>query len=64
MKLLAYCSLIQKSSYRELEKIDTEPRSEKYRMHCFLQKIFCTGDEYKEVRKVFLKHLKGKAAWR
>lgn len=64
MKFLAYCSLIQKSSYRELEKIDTEPRSEKYRMHCFLQKIFCTGDEYKEVRKVFLKHLKGKAAWR
>lgn len=64
LKLVAYCSLITKSTYRDLEAIDSERYSEKYRMHCFLNKIGCSGAKYKDVRRVFLENLEGQAAWR
>lgn len=64
LKLVAYCSLITKSTYRDLDAIDSERYSEKYRMHCFLNKIGCSGAKYKDVRRVFLENLEGQAAWR
>ena len=64
LKLVTYCSLITKSTYRDLEAVDAEPYSEKYRMHCFLNKIGCSGVKYKDVRRTFLENLDGQAAWR
>ena len=64
LKLVAYCSLIRKSTYRDLNAIDSEYYSEKYRMHCFLNKIGCSGSKYKDVRSTFLENLEGQAAWR
>lgn len=64
LKLVVYCSLITKSTYRDLDAIDAESYSEKYRMHCFLNKIGCSGAKYKDVRRVFLENLEGQAAWR
>lgn len=64
LKLVAYCSLITKSTYRDLDAVDVEKYSDKYRMHCFLNKICCSGSKYKDVRKTFLENLDGQAAWR
>ena len=64
LKLVAYCSLIGRSTYRDLDAIDAEKYSDKYRMHCFLNKICCSGSKYKDVRKIFLENLEGQAAWR
>ena len=64
LKLVAYCSLIGRSTYRDLDAIDSEKYSDKYRMHCFLNKICCSGAKYKNVRKTFLENLDGQAAWR
>ena len=64
LKLVAYCSLIGRSTYRDLDAIDAEKYSEKYRMHCFLNKIGCSGVKYKDVRRTFLENLDGQAAWR
>ena len=64
LKLVAYCSLIGRSTYRDLDAIDAEKYSDKYRMHCFLNKICCSGSKYKDVRKIFLENLEGYAAWR
>ena len=64
LKLVAYCSLIRKSTYRDLDAIGSEKYSDKYRMHCFLNKICCSGAKYKNVRKTFLENLDGQAAWR
>ena len=64
LKLVAYCSLITKSTYRDLEATDSERYSEKYRMHCFLNKIGCFGAKYKDVRRTFLENLEGQSAWR
>ena len=64
LKLVAYCSLIGRSTYRDLDAIDAEKYSDKYRMHCFLNKICCSGSKYKDIRKIFLENLEGHAAWR
>jgi len=60
LKFVAYCSLVSKSSYRDESTLSS--KSQRYRMHCFLNKIGCDSKSYKNVRRVFLENLEGKSA--
>lgn len=65
----AYASFVGHlvSMAKKLQRVNTTSKTvenEKYAFRCFLLRLGFIGDEYKETRKVLLKHLSGSSAFK